>query len=159
LASTKDRGEHRIVRDEIMRRLEGFTEMIDMPAAPVVDRFTNVQHLATPIAGRVPAGVSTLDLAGALHPTPAVGGHPTPAALALMSKLEVIDRGWYAGGIGWVDAAGDGELAVALRCALVRGEAAVLFAGNGIVADSDPEAEVAETRLKLSPLLDLLTEA
>ena len=159
LASAKDRGEHRIVVDEIVRRLQPVAEMIDMPATPVVERFGNVQHLATPIAGRIPDGVSALELAGALHPTPAVGGHPTPAALGLMSKLEMIDRGWYAGGLGWVDAAGDGELAVALRCALVRGETAVLFAGNGIVAGSDPDAEVAETRLKLSPLLDLLTEA
>jgi isochorismate synthase len=159
LASAKNRDEHRIVVDEIVRRLESFAEMIDMPANPVVERFGNVQHLATPIAGRIPAAVSALDLAGALHPTPAVGGHPTPDALGLMSKLEMIDRGWYAGGIGWVDAAGNGELAVTLRCALVRGDTAVLFAGNGIVAGSDPDAEVAETRLKLSPLLDLLTEA
>lgn len=159
LASRKDRDEHRIVADEIVRRLEPLAQMIDMPVAPIVERFGNVQHLATPIVGRVAAGTSTLTLAGALHPTPAVGGHPTPAALNLMEKLEVIDRGWYAGGIGWIDAAGDGEVAVALRCALVRGQTAVLFGGNGIVAGSDPDEEVAETRLKLSPLLDLLTEA
>ena len=98
-----------------------------------------------------------LELAEALHPTPAVGGHPSPDAIAFQSKLEQIDRGWYAGGIGWADASGDGEIAVALRCALIRGERAVLYAGNGIVVGSDPDTEIEETRFKLRPLLGLLT--
>jgi menaquinone-specific isochorismate synthase len=88
-----------------------------------------------------------------------VGGHPTPDALSFQEKLEQIDRGWYAGGVGWADASGDGEIGVALRCGLVRGERAILYAGNGIVVGSDPEAEVEETRLKLRPLLALLTGA
>jgi menaquinone-specific isochorismate synthase len=88
-----------------------------------------------------------------------VGGHPVPDAIAFQSKLEQIDRGWYAGGIGWADAAGDGELAVALRCGLIRGERAILYAGNGIVMGSEPDGEVDETRLKLRPLLSLLTGA
>ncbi|MBU1494297.1 MAG: isochorismate synthase [Actinobacteria bacterium] len=155
LASEKDRTEQAIVVDEIARRLEPLTEMLDVPEAPVVDRYATVQHLATPIVGRTRATV--LELAEALHPTPAVGGHPSPDAIAFQSKLEQIDRGWYAGGIGWADAGGDGEIAVALRCALIRGERAVLYAGNGIVVGSDPDAEVEETRLKLRPLLALLT--
>jgi len=155
LASDKDRAEQAIVVDEIGRRLEPLTEMLDIPDAPVVDRFATVQHLATPIVGQT--GATVLELAEALHPTPAVGGHPSPDAIAFQSKLEQIDRGWYAGGVGWADVSGDGEIAVALRCALVKGERAVLYAGNGIVVGSDPDAEVEETRLKLRPLLGLLT--
>ncbi|MCB2224482.1 MAG: isochorismate synthase [Actinobacteria bacterium] len=155
LASGKDRVEHAIVVDEIVRRLQPMVDLVDVPPAPVVERYATVQHLATPIVGRGRATV--LELAEALHPTPAVGGHPSPDALAFQSKLEQIDRGWYSGGIGWADGSGDGELAVALRSALLRGERAVLYAGNGIVVGSDPDAEVEETRLKLRPLLALLT--
>ncbi len=155
LASEKDRVEQAIVVDEVVRRLQPLTEALDIPETPVVDRHATVQHLATPIAGQSKATV--LEVAEALHPTPAVGGHPSPDALVFQSKLEQIDRGWYAGGIGWADSSGDGEIAVALRCALVRGERAVLYAGNGIVVGSDPDAEVEETRLKLRPLLALLT--
>jgi len=155
LASAKDRAEQAIVVEEIGRRLEPLTEMLDIPGAPVVDRHATVQHLATPIVGRTRATV--LELADALHPTPAVGGHPSPDAIAYQIKFEQIDRGWYAGGIGWADSSGDGEIAVPLRCALVKGERALLFAGAGIVVGSDPDAEVEETRLKLRPLLDLLT--
>ncbi len=155
LGRDKDRVEHSIVVDEIRRRLEPLADLVDFPPAPVVERYATVQHLATSIVGRTRSTV--LELAEALHPTPAVGGHPAAEAIALQSKLERIDRGWYTGGIGWADAAGDGEISVALRCALVRGERAVLYAGNGIVMGSDPDAEVEETRLKLRPLLDLLT--
>jgi len=147
--------EHAIVVDEIGRRLAPLTDLIDVPPVPVVERYATVQHLATPIVGRTSSTV--LELAEALHPTPAVGGHPESEAIAFQSKLERIDRGWYTGGVGWADAAGDGEIAVALRCALIRGEGAVLYVGNGIVAGSDPDAEVEETRLKLRPLLNLLT--
>lgn len=157
LASDKDRVEHAIVVDEIMRRLEPLAEVVDVPPAPVIERYSTVQHLSTPIVGRSPATV--VELAERLHPTPAVGGHPGPEAAAFQSKLEHIDRGWYAGGVGWADGTGDGEFAVALRCALVRGEHAVLYSGNGIVVGSDPDAEIEETRLKLRPLLDLLTGA
>jgi len=155
LAGEKDRVEHAIVVDEIGRRLAPLTDLIDVPPVPVVERYATVQHLATPIVGRTSSTV--LELAEALHPTPAVGGHPESEAIAFQSKLERIDRGWYTGGVGWADAAGDGEIAVALRCALIRGEGAVLYVGNGIVAGSDPDAEVEETRLKLRPLLNLLT--
>ena len=155
LASEKDRHEHAIVVDDSVARLEPLAEAIDRPASPILQRFATVQHLATPISGHT--GRPVLDLAGALHPTAAVGGAPRPEALSFIAKQEGIDRGWYSGGIGWVRPDGDGELAVALRCALVRGETAVVYAGNGIVAGSDPEEELAETRLKLRPMLDLLT--
>lgn len=155
LASSKDRSEHDIVIQDAVRRLRPLAESIDHPAEPQLHRFATVQHLATPIAGS--SGSRALALAAALHPTPAVGGAPRADALAFIEKREGIDRGWYAGGIGWLTPDGDGELALALRCALVRGDSALLFAGNGIVAASDPAAELTETRLKLRPLLDLLT--
>ena len=95
-----------------------------------------------------------LELAGLMHPTPAVGGEPWPLAEPLIPALEGLDRGWYAGPVGWTDATGDGELCVALRCALLRGNLA-LFRGNGIVRDYDPQTELA-TELKLAALLPLL---
>ena len=114
-----------------------------------------MQHLATPVSGTTTARV--LELADALHPTPAVGGAPRQAALDYIAQAEGIDRGWYAGGIGWTDASGDGEIALGLRCALITGPRATLFAGNGIVAGSDPAMELEETRLKLRPMLELVT--
>jgi menaquinone-specific isochorismate synthase len=112
-------------------------------------RLANVQHLATRVTGRLRAPVHALELAGRLHPTAAVGGMPQQDALAMIAELETIDRGRYAGPVGWVDADGDGELAIALRCAELDGARARLFAGAGIVADSLPESELEETRLKL----------
>lgn len=155
LASAKDRAEHALVVEEVARRLIPMADAIDVAPEPHLERFATVQHLATPVTGTGSARL--LQLVDALHPTPAVGGSPTPEALAFIAKVEAIDRGWYAGGIGWIDGAGDGETAVALRCGLVRGDALLMFAGNGIVADSDPGAEVTETRLKFRPLLDLIT--
>ena len=97
-----------------------------------------------------------LDLVGALHPTPAVGGTPRYPALALIENAEPFDRGWYTGGVGWVDGTGDGEFAIGLRCGLLEGANAHVFAGAGIVAESDPDAELLETRLKFRPMLELL---
>ena len=155
LASPKDRMEHEIVVDDAVRRLTGLVTTIERSATPQLQRFATVQHLATPIGGTTDARI--LELAGALHPTPAVGGAPRAEALAFIDKMEGIDRGWYAGGIGWADGAGNGEIALGLRSALVRGDQAIVYAGNGIVTDSEPEAELEETRLKLRPMLDLLT--
>lgn len=154
LASAKDRFEHEVVVADAMERLGGLVTGLHRAPTPQLHRFAGVQHLATPITGTT--GARILALAGALHPTAAVGGHPRDAAVALIDKMEGLDRGWYAGGIGWIDPEGDGELAIGLRCALVRGDRAILYAGNGIVADSDPTAELEETRLKLRALLDLL---
>ncbi len=157
MASAKDREEHGVVVDDIAARLSEVTIDLAVPASPSLVVTSTVQHLSTHVSGTLRPGVSLLDLVGRLHPTPAVGGVPRAEAIGFIDKLEAIDRGWYAGGIGWIDGAGDGEVAIALRCGLLNGLEARLYAGNGIVADSDPERELVETRWKLRPLLDLLT--
>jgi len=155
LASRKDRFEHEVVITDVLERLAPLVAGLHRSPTPQLHRFPSVQHLATPISGITSARI--LELAAALHPTAAVGGTPRSEALRFIEKAEGIDRGWYAGGIGWVDGSGDGEIAIGLRCALLRGHSAVAYAGNGIVADSIPAAELEETRLKLRPMLDLLT--
>jgi isochorismate synthase len=157
LASPKERAEHTLVVDDIVGRLRPLATGLDVPPGPEVHRFATVQHLATRITGTTSA--SLLELVDALHPTPAVGGFPSTEALAFIDKVEGIDRGWYAGGIGWADGAGNGEISLALRCALLHEDTARLFAGNGIVAASSAAAELEETRLKLRPMLDLLAGA
>ena len=109
------------------------------------------------MTGRALPGVDVLELVQQLHPTPAVCGWPRDAARKVIAAHEDLDRGWYAGPIGWIDAAGDGEFAVALRCAVVRGTRAWLFAGNGIMGDSQSAAELAEVELKFSPLAEALS--
>jgi isochorismate synthase EntC len=116
----------------------------------------NIQHLATPIRAQLTQPHPVVELAGRLHPTPAVGGEPHDAAMPVIPALEGLDRGWYAGPIGWTDANEDGEFCVALRCALLRGPEARLYAGDGVVRDSDPAAELAETEMKLGALLPVL---
>jgi isochorismate synthase EntC len=124
---------------------------------PVLVRVANIQRLARPIRAQLASPVGAVELAGLLHPTPAVGAEQwVPFAANLIPALEGLDRGWYAGPVGWTDAAGDGELCVALRCALLRGRLAHLYSGCGIVRDSDPAAELAETEVKLEALLPLL---
>jgi len=128
-----------------------------VPEHPAVEHFGNLAHLVTPIRGELTdTGLDALALARLLHPSPAVGGTPTSAALRVIDELEPFDRGPYAGPVGWVDARGDGEFAVALRGAQVDGAHALLRAGAGIVAGSDPEAEWAETQAKLEPMLRAL---
>lgn len=155
LASAKDRMEHALVVDDVLERLGPLASEVSAPELPVLQQFATVQHLATPITAVTESRL--LELAAAIHPTPAVGGVPRREAADFIAKVEGVDRGWYAGGIGWADAGGDGELALGLRSALIDRDRAVLYAGNGIVAGSDPEAELEETRLKLRPMLDLLT--
>ncbi len=155
LASSKDRSEHALVVEDIAARLQPLADSIDIPPLPVVERFATVSHLSTPITGTSAARL--FDLVAAIHPTPAVGGSPTADALAFIDKIEGFDRGWYAGGIGWADPAGNGEVGLALRSALITNGSARLYAGNGIVADSSAQEELEETRLKLRPMLDLLT--
>ena len=123
---------------------------------PSLLKLGNIQHLCTPITGQLANGHTLLDLVERLHPTPAVGGRPREAALRLIREREGLDRGWYAGPVGWLNAEGEGEFAVALRSALLHGNTATLFAGCGIVADSDPVREYAESRLKLKPMLTAL---
>jgi isochorismate synthase len=158
MASKKNRSEHRMVVEDIADRLADITLDLDVPARPMLRRTANVQHLATRITGILDSPRSVGDVARILHPTPAIGGVPRDESAAFIRKLEQIDRGWYAGAVGWSDHTGEGEMALALRCALIRGKEARLFAGNGIVAGSEPTAELEETRLKFRPLLSLLTE-
>jgi menaquinone-specific isochorismate synthase len=157
LDSAKDRDEHRYAVESLAQALTPFCTDLTVPAAPSVLELRNVLHLATEVRGVLHlAGPPLLTLADAVHPTAAVGGTPTPAAVSAISELEAMDRGRYAGPVGWVDAAGDGELGIALRCAQVVGRFARMFAGCGIVAGSDPDCEVAEAAAKLVPIRDAL---
>ncbi len=149
LASEKDREEQAVVVETLRSSLAPIAEVMDVPDAPGILKLRHVQHLVTPITGRLREEQGLLALAERLHPTPAVGGAPRDVALEMIAEHEHADRGWYAGPIGWLGADGDGELMVALRCGLVTGSQATLFAGCGIVADSDPAREWEESRLKL----------
>ena len=154
LASTKDREEHRLVVDEIAATLGPLCQSLGVPDAPSIVPLRNVSHLGTLIQGQLASDdITALDLVARLHPTPAVGGIPTDEAVAYIDKVEGFDRGFYAGPVGWMDRRGDGEWAVAVRSAEVHGHTARLFAGVGVVADSDPAEELAETQLKLQALL------
>jgi len=157
-SSPKDRAEHEFALASLVSALEphasgvttGDTFALQLP---------NLWHLATDVSATLSDGSSALDLVAALHPTAAVAGSPTTAAVELIAELEPFDRGRYAGPVGWVDSDGDGEWAVALRCAQFTqwGEVVTAYAGAGIVADSDPERELAETRLKFLPVVDALS--
>jgi menaquinone-specific isochorismate synthase len=159
MASPKARHEHQVVIDAISSVLRSSCEQLDVPAQPSVMGLRNVSHLATHLTGRLAPGPrrpSALDLVARLHPTPAVGGTPTEAAVRYLQKVEGFDRRCYAGPVGWVDARGDGAWALGIRSAEVDGATARIYAGNGIVAGSDPVEELAETQLKLQALLAAL---
>ena len=156
LSSAKDREENAIVARRIVRALRQHSVWVTTAPEPVIVRVANIQHLAMPIRAQLAASVGAVELVAALHPTPAVGGEPSALALEAIPALEGLDRGWYAGAIGWIDVAGDGELCVALRCALLRGRVAHCYAGCGIVRDSDPGAELAESEIKLEAMLPVL---
>jgi salicylate biosynthesis isochorismate synthase/menaquinone-specific isochorismate synthase len=156
LRSDKDREENAIVARRIARTLRPHAVWVTIAPEPAVVRVANIQHLGRPIRAQLTAPIDAVELAGLLHPTPAVGGEPRDVAEALIPALEGLDRGWYAGPVGWTDASGDGEFCVALRCALLRGTRASCYAGCGIVRDSDPAAELAETEVKLGALLPVL---
>lgn len=154
LASSKDRDEHQITIDMVLDAILPFCSYVDSEPEPSIVSIANVHHLASLVEGRLslpPASV--LSLVAALHPTPAVCGWPREVALELIQKLEPFDRGLYTGPVGWVDANGNGRFAVAIRCAEITGHQARLFAGNGLVAGSDPRTELAETQAKLQALL------
>jgi menaquinone-specific isochorismate synthase len=156
IGSAKDRAEHALAVDSLVQALEPFCATLDAPAEPDLLTLANVRHLASDVTGtqrrtgaRGRAGL--LALVGAVHPTAAVCGTPTPEAAAVIAELEGMDRGRYAGPVGWLDARGDGEFGLALRCAeLVGADSARLFAGCGIVSGSDPAAELAETQSKFA---------
>lgn len=159
-SSTKDLDEHEYAVQSVLAALRPHTRALAASEQPFLLKLPNLFHLATDVEGELADGGSSLDLVGALHPTAAVAGTPTDAAIAAIRELEPFDRGRYAGPVGWVDAAGNGEWAIALRCAQFTAEAGDIavtaYAGAGIVAGSDPESELLETRVKFRPLVDAL---
>ncbi|MFO0761116.1 MAG: isochorismate synthase [Byssovorax sp.] len=156
LASDKDRREHALVVQAIERALAPLARRVDVPSTPVLRSLHNVHHLWTPIHAVIDRPTHVLDLVELLHPTPAVCGAPRPAAIAWIAAHEPMPRGWYAGAVGWLDAHGDGDFAVAIRSGLLAGREAWLYAGAGIVEGSDPGAEYAETGIKHGPMLAAL---
>ena len=162
-SSTKDLDEHQYAVQSLLVALRPHVRALAASEQPFLLKLPNLFHLATDVEGELSDGESALDLVGALHPTAAVAGTPTDVAIAAIRELEPFDRGRYAGPVGWVDAAGDGEWAIALRCAQFDTDAGVdapiavtAYAGAGIVAGSDPETELLETRVKFRPLVDAL---
>lgn len=159
--SSKENLEHRLVVDDVVASLTGMCGDVEAPADPEVICLRQVAHLATRLSaslvGDPETWPSALELAAALHPTPAVGGFPTESALELIRNVEPAGRGFYAGPVGWVDADGDGEFVIGIRSAEVRGASASVYAGAGIVAGSDPSEELAETTVKLETMLGALS--
>lgn len=157
LSSEKNRSEHQVTIDAVHDRLLGWCSYLDAEPSPSVVPAGPVQHLATLVEGRLSRPEpSVLELVAALHPTPAVGGEPTAAALALQAELEPASRGRYAGPVGWVDRSGNGTFAVGIRSIELSGRRGRLFAGVGVVADSDPESELAESRAKAQAVLSAI---
>jgi menaquinone-specific isochorismate synthase len=156
--SSKDLEEHEYAVRSVADALEPHCSSMNVPESPFVLHLPNVMHLASDVAGVIhdAATVSSLHLAASLHPSAAVGGTPTEDAVRLISEIEGMDRGRYAGPVGWMDTTGDGEWGIALRSAEITGDTVRLFAGCGIVADSDPEAELAEAQAKFVPVRDSL---
>lgn len=152
----KNRREHQIVVDMIKAALEPVCTNLEMRTEPFLMKLPHIQHLYTPVTGVAKEEISLLGLIKKLHPTPALGGWPQEKSVELIREIEPLDRGLYGAPIGWLDGLGNGEFAVAIRSALIRGQAASLFAGCGVVADSDPEAELQETKVKIRPMLHAL---
>ena len=156
LSSEKDLLEHRLAATSVLDALEPVTRHLEYDRHPTLRKLDNVQHLATAFRGDLVERMSALALVERLHPTAAVGGDPTDVAVGMIRELEGMDRGRYAGPVGWMDSHGTGEFAIALRCAEISGARARLFTGAGIMSDSLPEKELEETRLKLGAMLDAL---
>ncbi|MBB5921509.1 menaquinone-specific isochorismate synthase [Actinoalloteichus hoggarensis] len=161
LSSAKNRSEHEFAIRSLADTLRPYCTELHVPETPSVLRLPNVAHLASDVTGRLDPDTTAgpgalLRLGHAVHPTAAVGGTPRTEAVALIAELEAMDRGRYAGPVGWIDADGDGELGIALRCAELRGSLVRLFAGCGIVSGSDPDAEVREAAAKMLPIRDAL---
>ena len=153
-SSHKDLDEHGFATRSVLDALAPFTGTLTVSESPFTLKLPNVWHLATDIAGTLSSGSSSLDLVDALHPTAAVAGTPTAVAVTVIDDLEPFDRGRYAGPVGWVGANGDGEWAIALRCAQVSADTITAYAGCGIVSDSIPEKELVETEMKFRPIVD-----
>jgi len=156
LLDEKNRYEHQLVVESIHEALAPYCESLTIPSSPQLMKLKDIQHLYTPVTGQASEHTSLLELVGKLHPTPALGGVPRDKALHVIREEEEMDRGLYAGPVGWIDAYGNGEYAVALRSGLLQGEKAYLYAGCGIVADSEPESEFKETQMKFRPMLRAL---
>lgn len=158
LTSDKDRDEHGFAARSVLAALEPHADRLIGGDDPFTLRLPNLWHLATDISGRIRDGSDSLALLAALHPTAAVAGTPTDVAVQLIDEIEPFDRGRYAGPVGWLDAQGNSEWAIALRGAQIDPDGTVTaYAGGGIVAESDPESELAETRMKFRPILDALS--
>ena len=156
LASAKDRAEHAFVREAIAAALAPLCERFDVPEEPQVRELRRLLHLATPMRGRLSGDTHVLELCERLHPTPATCGTPRDTALAMIRASEEAPRGWYASPVGWFDARGDGEFAVALRCALIARDGVRVYAGAGIVSGSDPTREREEVEIKQQAILSAL---
>jgi isochorismate synthase len=156
LSDAKERSEHDFVVQALRAGLAEVSSRVIADAEPRLRKLANVQHLLTPVHGKLSPGRGILEVVQRLHPTPAVGGVPTEPALALIREREELDRGWYGGPIGWLNRSGEGEFVVGIRSALLRGREATLFTGCGIVADSVPSTELAESNWKLRPMLSAL---
>ena len=156
LDSVKNGREHRLVVQALAEGLRPLCSRLEVPLAPAACQIGKLHHLRSTLRGRVKSGVGLLDLAERLHPTPALGGYPRAPALDWMARHGEGRDGWYGGATGWIDSAGEGEFAVALRCALIQGSLVNVYAGAGIVAGSDAEQELAETEAKLSAVLDAM---
>lgn len=152
LDDAKERHEHALVVDAIRGALHPLCAELNIPEKPCLKRLPRVQHLNTPIRGRVRDGIGLMDILQVLHPTPAVGGYPRLEAMAYIRQHENLDRGWYAAPMGWCDSNGNGDFVVALRSALVGNGESRLFAGCGLVRDSIPAHEYRETRMKVSTM-------
>lgn len=152
----KNRQEHEFVVQMIKQSIATCCTDIFIPDEPIVYPLKNLQHLYTPVTAKLKKAYSIFSVVEKLHPTPALGGTPKEAALAFIREHELLDRGWYGAPIGWVDHKGNGEFAVAIRSGLIQGDEASLFAGCGVVEDSDPEAEYEETNIKFTPMLSVL---
>ena len=160
MSSRKDLAEHAFAVASVVDALAGVAQELEVPPHPHPLPLSNLTHLATDLTGTLsPGGPTALELAARLHPSAAVGGAPSVVAQALIRELEPLPRGRYAAPVGWLDAAGDGEFAIALRCAQITGRSIRLMAGCGVVADSDPETEAREAQVKMVPVRDALEMA
>lgn len=155
--SSKDLDEHQFAVQSVLGALRRHSRTLTSSDLPFALKLPNLWHLATDVEGALDDDASSLDLVAALHPTAAVAGAPTAQALTVIGELEPFDRGRYAGPVGWIGAGGDGEWAIALRAARISGSRVTAYAGAGVVVDSDPDRELAETRMKFRPIVDALT--
>lgn len=158
LNDAKNLEEHDYVVQMIRQNIADYCEDIDMPEQPVIYPLRNLQHLYTPVKARLKKGASVLSIINQLHPTPALGGVPREKALSFIRQHEFLERGWYGAPLGWMDNNDNSEFVVAIRSGLIQGKEASLFAGCGVMKDSDAEMEYEETKVKFLPMLNVLED-